>query len=156
MTTSDVAPVPPLNLHEYEAAARAILAPMAFDFVAGGSGDEGIHLSPRCVRARRMSAPPAVPPRSEVIPTTQEARHRFRPGVTSVSTLTAPSAATGSPTRAALRCRSAERRVGEAQRHHRFVGGMALEEPLNVLSVLTYVRQRLCTEHGNDSSPVLP
>ena len=40
MTTSDAAPLPPLNLHEYEGAARAILAPMAFDFVAGGSGDE--------------------------------------------------------------------------------------------------------------------
>lgn len=31
---------PPLNLHEYEAAARALLAPMVFDYVAGGSGDE--------------------------------------------------------------------------------------------------------------------
>ena len=30
----------PLNLHEYEAAARDVLSPMAFDFVAGGSGDE--------------------------------------------------------------------------------------------------------------------
>src|SRR5215207_3177794 len=40
MTTSDAAPLPPLNLHEYETAARALLAPMAFEFVAGGSGDE--------------------------------------------------------------------------------------------------------------------
>jgi 4-hydroxymandelate oxidase len=40
MTTRDAAPLPPLNLHEYETAARALLAPMAFDFVAGGSGDE--------------------------------------------------------------------------------------------------------------------
>ena len=38
--TSAAAPLPPLNLHEYETAARALLAPMAFDFVAGGSGDE--------------------------------------------------------------------------------------------------------------------
>jgi 4-hydroxymandelate oxidase len=30
----------PLNLHEYEAAARALLSTMAFDYVAGGSGDE--------------------------------------------------------------------------------------------------------------------
>jgi 4-hydroxymandelate oxidase len=30
----------PLNLHEYEAAARDVLSPMAFGFVAGGSGDE--------------------------------------------------------------------------------------------------------------------
>src|SRR3712207_665898 len=38
--TPDAAPVPPLNLHEYEAAARDLLPPMVFDFVAGGSGDE--------------------------------------------------------------------------------------------------------------------
>jgi 4-hydroxymandelate oxidase len=30
----------PLNLHEYEAAARDVLSPMTFDFVAGGSDDE--------------------------------------------------------------------------------------------------------------------
>jgi 4-hydroxymandelate oxidase len=30
----------PLNLHEYEAAARYVLSPMMFEFVAGGSGDE--------------------------------------------------------------------------------------------------------------------
>jgi 4-hydroxymandelate oxidase len=30
----------PLNLHEYEAAARALLPPMVWDYVAGGSGDE--------------------------------------------------------------------------------------------------------------------
>lgn len=30
----------PLNLHEYEAAARELLSPMVFDFVAGGAGDE--------------------------------------------------------------------------------------------------------------------
>ena len=30
----------PLNLHEYEAAARALLSPMVYDFVAGGTGDE--------------------------------------------------------------------------------------------------------------------
>jgi 4-hydroxymandelate oxidase len=29
-----------LNLHEYEAAAREVLSPMAWDYVAGGSGDE--------------------------------------------------------------------------------------------------------------------
>jgi 4-hydroxymandelate oxidase len=40
MTTSDVAPLPPLNLHEYEAAARDLLPRMVFDFVAGGGGDE--------------------------------------------------------------------------------------------------------------------
>src|SRR5215207_10076133 len=40
MTATDEVMALPLNLHEYEAAARAILAPMAFDFVAGGSGDE--------------------------------------------------------------------------------------------------------------------
>jgi 4-hydroxymandelate oxidase len=30
----------PINLHDYETAARALLSPMAFDYVAGGSGDE--------------------------------------------------------------------------------------------------------------------
>ena len=30
----------PLNLHEYEAAARDVLPPMAWHYVAGGSGDE--------------------------------------------------------------------------------------------------------------------
>src|SRR5215213_10247860 len=40
MTATDEVASLPLNLHEYETAARAILAPMAFDFVAGGSGDE--------------------------------------------------------------------------------------------------------------------
>jgi 4-hydroxymandelate oxidase len=40
MTAPDAAPLPPLNLHEYEAAARALLPTMVFDFVAGGSGDE--------------------------------------------------------------------------------------------------------------------
>jgi isopentenyl diphosphate isomerase/L-lactate dehydrogenase-like FMN-dependent dehydrogenase len=30
----------PLNLHEYEAAAHALLPPMVWDYVAGGSGDE--------------------------------------------------------------------------------------------------------------------
>ena len=30
----------PLNLHEYEDAAKALLPPMVFDYVAGGSGDE--------------------------------------------------------------------------------------------------------------------
>jgi 4-hydroxymandelate oxidase len=30
----------PLNLHEFEAAARAVLPPMIFDYIAGGSGDQ--------------------------------------------------------------------------------------------------------------------
>src|SRR5918993_4113891 len=37
--TDDVAALP-LNLHEYEAAARALLPPMVWHYVAGGSGDE--------------------------------------------------------------------------------------------------------------------
>src|SRR5215212_1157873 len=40
MTTPDTTPVPPLNLHEYEAAARALLPPMVWNYVSGGSGDE--------------------------------------------------------------------------------------------------------------------
>ena len=30
----------PVNLHEYEPLARAALPPMAWDYLAGGSGDE--------------------------------------------------------------------------------------------------------------------
>ncbi len=30
----------PVNVHEYEAAARAVLSPMVYDFIAGGAGDE--------------------------------------------------------------------------------------------------------------------
>jgi isopentenyl diphosphate isomerase/L-lactate dehydrogenase-like FMN-dependent dehydrogenase len=37
--TGEVATLP-LNLHEYEVAARSLLSPMAWDYVAGGSGDE--------------------------------------------------------------------------------------------------------------------
>src|SRR5215218_1410330 len=40
MTTPDTTPYPPLNLHEYEAAARDLLPPMVWNYVAGGSGDE--------------------------------------------------------------------------------------------------------------------
>ena len=40
MTVIEVSTDLPLNLHEYEAAARELLAPMAWDYVSGGSGDE--------------------------------------------------------------------------------------------------------------------
>ena len=40
MTATAPTPALPLNLHEYEAAARELLPPMVIDFVAGGSGDE--------------------------------------------------------------------------------------------------------------------
>jgi 4-hydroxymandelate oxidase len=40
MPTTTEPAAPPLNLHEYETAARALLSPMVFDFVAGGTGDE--------------------------------------------------------------------------------------------------------------------
>jgi 4-hydroxymandelate oxidase len=40
MTATDESAALPLNLHEYEAAARAVLPPMAWHYVAGGSGDE--------------------------------------------------------------------------------------------------------------------
>jgi 4-hydroxymandelate oxidase len=39
MTTPSATPHLPLNLHEYEAAARPLLPPAIFDFAAGGSGD---------------------------------------------------------------------------------------------------------------------
>ena len=35
-----VATAIPVNVHEYQAAAQAVLSPMVYDFVAGGSGDE--------------------------------------------------------------------------------------------------------------------
>jgi 4-hydroxymandelate oxidase len=40
MTATDNVVALPLNLHEYETAARAVLPPMAWHYVAGGSGDE--------------------------------------------------------------------------------------------------------------------
>lgn len=40
MTATNPPVLYPLNLHEYEEAARALLPPMVFDFVAGGTGDE--------------------------------------------------------------------------------------------------------------------
>jgi 4-hydroxymandelate oxidase len=40
MTVNEVATDLPLNLHEYETAARALLPPMTLDFINGGSGDE--------------------------------------------------------------------------------------------------------------------
>jgi 4-hydroxymandelate oxidase len=40
MTATGETAAQPLNLHEYEAAARAVLSPMVWDYVAGGSGDE--------------------------------------------------------------------------------------------------------------------
>ena len=40
MSVTGEATALPLNLHEYEAAARAVLSPMAFEYIAGGSGDE--------------------------------------------------------------------------------------------------------------------
>src|SRR5215218_9656446 len=40
MTATDETTALPLNLHEYEAAARVALSPMAWNYVAGGSGDQ--------------------------------------------------------------------------------------------------------------------
>ena len=40
MTATDEVVALPLNLHEYENAARAVLSPMAWHYVTGGSGDE--------------------------------------------------------------------------------------------------------------------
>src|SRR5437764_12083482 len=33
-------PLAPLNVHDYEAAARAVLPPMVYEYVASGAGDE--------------------------------------------------------------------------------------------------------------------
>ena len=60
MTTTDETAALPLNLHEYEAAARALLSPMVFDFVAGGSGDEVTLRGNRAAFDRwRLAAPGA-------------------------------------------------------------------------------------------------
>jgi 4-hydroxymandelate oxidase len=40
MTATGESAALPLNLHEYETAARAVLPPMAWHYVSGGSGDE--------------------------------------------------------------------------------------------------------------------
>lgn len=40
MTATDETTALPLNLHEYEAAARELLPPMVWEYVAGGSGDQ--------------------------------------------------------------------------------------------------------------------
>jgi 4-hydroxymandelate oxidase len=40
VTATDETTALPLNLHEYEAAAHAVLSPMAWHYVAGGSGDQ--------------------------------------------------------------------------------------------------------------------
>jgi 4-hydroxymandelate oxidase len=40
LTATSEAAALPLNLHEYEDAARTVLSPMAWHYVAGGSGDE--------------------------------------------------------------------------------------------------------------------
>jgi 4-hydroxymandelate oxidase len=50
-------PVAPLNLDEYEAAARAFLSTMAFDYIAGGSGDELTLRANRAAFARRQIVP---------------------------------------------------------------------------------------------------
>src|SRR5215213_5145792 len=40
MTATDELKTLPLNLYEYEAAARTVLSPMTWHYVAGGSGDQ--------------------------------------------------------------------------------------------------------------------
>ncbi len=52
MTGGEASSEQPLNLHEYEAAARAALPPMVFDFVAGGAGDEATVRANRAAFAR--------------------------------------------------------------------------------------------------------
>ena len=56
MATSETTKAP-LNLHEYEAAARALLPPMVWDYVAGGSGDEVTQRANRSAFARRRLLP---------------------------------------------------------------------------------------------------
>lgn len=47
----------PINVHEYEVAARSLLSPMIFDFVAGGAGDEVTLLACRSAFARWRLVP---------------------------------------------------------------------------------------------------
>jgi 4-hydroxymandelate oxidase len=49
--------IAPLNLGEYEAAARALLPATAFDYIAGGSGDELTLRANRAAFARRQIVP---------------------------------------------------------------------------------------------------
>jgi hypothetical protein len=46
--------------------------------------------------------------------------------------------------------------IGEAERHHRFVGSVPLEQPFDVVGMLAHLRQLLLTQHGDDGAPVLP
>src|SRR5438034_7720921 len=63
----------PVNLHDFEAAARAVLPPMAYEYMAGGSGDEETLRSNReafgrwRLLPRMMRAIAAVDPRTTVL-----------------------------------------------------------------------------------------
>lgn len=52
MTSTTETGALPLNLHEYEEAARALLSPMVFDYVAGGADDEETLRANRAAFAR--------------------------------------------------------------------------------------------------------
>ncbi|MGH2617897.1 MAG: alpha-hydroxy-acid oxidizing protein, partial [Thermomicrobiales bacterium] len=56
----------PLNLHEYEAAARGLLPPAVWHYVAGGSGDEGTVRSNRAAFDRWRLLPRVLRGLSEV------------------------------------------------------------------------------------------
>ena len=46
--------------------------------------------------------------------------------------------------------------IGEAERHHRFVGGVSIEEPFDVVGMLAHIRQFLRPQHIDDGPPILP
>ena len=70
MTGSSEQAARPLNLREYEAAARAVLPPMAFDYIAGGSGDEATLGANRAAFDRWRLLPRVLRGLSEVSPAT--------------------------------------------------------------------------------------
>ncbi len=70
MTASSEPAALPLNLHEYEAAARAVLPPMAFDYIAGGAGDEVTVGANRAAYARWRLVPRVLSGLAEVSPAT--------------------------------------------------------------------------------------
>jgi 4-hydroxymandelate oxidase len=91
MTATDETTALPLNLHEYEAAAQAVLSPMAWHYVAGGSGDqvtlrsnrdafERWRLLPRILRGlREVSTATTVPGQPIALPVlvAPSGRHRL-------------------------------------------------------------------------------
>jgi len=83
----------PLNLHEFEAAARDVLPPMIFDYIAGGSGDQATLLANREAFSQWRLLPYVLRGLSEVSLETTVLGQQV-----SLPVLVAPSGITASPT----------------------------------------------------------